>query len=365
MMTNRVEPSGGDKAPASPATRDAAADLLKGTAVVLMIQVHLMELFAQPDVLDSWVGKVSLWLGGPPAAPVFMLVMGYYLAASRRSMSRLLLRGLKLLALGGLLNLGLNAHLLVKIREGVLPLDPWPYILGVDILFVAGASTVLLALLRPLLRRWVLAPWAAACLVIWLSPTMTRILTTSGPAQWAFAFIAGDYTWSYFPWFPWSAYALLGFGWYQVQSRLAMAGYDARAGRLWRLAAAGFVIACGVGTAVTWEFAVAVCNDLPRYYHHDWRFFLWVCAFLVAWIALYRLCEKWFGAAAALQWLKFLGRNVTRCYVIQWLLIGNIATALYKSETLLHWGLWVVVIVIATSLLARLLRPPTSVVLPA
>ncbi len=56
-----------------------------------------------------------------------------------------------------------------------------------------------------------------------------------------------------------------------------------------------------------------------------------------------------------MRWLKYLGRNVTLCYVIQWLLIGNIATALYKSETFLHWGLWVVVIVTTTTLLVRLL----------
>ena len=105
---------------------------------------------------------------------------------------------------------------------------------------------------------------------------------------------------------------------------------------------------------MTREFAVAVCNDLPRYYHHDLRLFLWICGFLVVWIELSRLCETCFGAAAPLQWLKFLGRNVTLCYAIQWLLIGNIATALYKSETLVHWGLWVVAIATTTTLLARL-----------
>jgi hypothetical protein len=84
-------------------------------------------------------------------------------------------------------------------------------------------------------------------------------------------------------------------------------------------------------------------------------FFLWVSEFLVVWIGLHRLCEEHFGAAAPLRWLKYLGRNVTLCYVIQWLLIGNIATTLYRSQTLASWGLWVVAIVTATTLLARLL----------
>ena len=58
-----------------------------------------MELFARPDVAASGIGRLSFFLGGPPAAPLFMIVMGYYTAASRRSMGSLLLRGLKLLAL--------------------------------------------------------------------------------------------------------------------------------------------------------------------------------------------------------------------------------------------------------------------------
>ena len=108
--TGRVQPANDVKAAAPGTDRDATADLLKGTAVVLMIQVHLMELFALPDVLAGGAGQLSLFLGGPPAAPVFMVVMGYYTAASKRSLGGLLLRGLKLLALGAALNVGLNAR---------------------------------------------------------------------------------------------------------------------------------------------------------------------------------------------------------------------------------------------------------------
>ena len=60
-------------------TRSFTADLLKGMAVLAMIQVHLMELFARQEVYDSLTGKISLFLGGIPAAPVFMAVMGYFL----------------------------------------------------------------------------------------------------------------------------------------------------------------------------------------------------------------------------------------------------------------------------------------------
>ncbi len=159
--------------PSPTPSRSSTADLLKGTAVVLMIQVHLMELFAQPGVLAGWAGRISLFLGGPPVAPVFLLVMGYFVATSRRSAGRLVWRGIKLIVLGALLNFGLNAHLLVKIRLGAIPLDPWPYILGVDILFLAGASTVMLAMLRPVLRRPAFAAAVVASVVAVLSPWVT------------------------------------------------------------------------------------------------------------------------------------------------------------------------------------------------
>jgi len=41
-----------------------------------MVQVHIMELFARQDIFEDTVGKISLFFGGPPAAPVFMAVMG-------------------------------------------------------------------------------------------------------------------------------------------------------------------------------------------------------------------------------------------------------------------------------------------------
>ena len=141
--------------------------------MVLMIQVHLMELFAQPAVLDSWAGRISLFLGGPPVAPVFLLVMGYYLAASQAEQRPPVVARIKLIGLGGLLNLGLNAHLLVKIGQGTIALDPRPYILGVDILFLAGASTMMLAVLRPVLRRPAVLAAVLAGLVALISPWVT------------------------------------------------------------------------------------------------------------------------------------------------------------------------------------------------
>ena len=76
--------------------RDGTADLLKGFAVLFMIQVHIMEQFATPDIFNSSIGKISMFLGGPPCAPVFMAVMGYFLAKSSRPFIYFLKRALAL-----------------------------------------------------------------------------------------------------------------------------------------------------------------------------------------------------------------------------------------------------------------------------
>ena len=114
-------------------------------------------------------------------------------------------------------------------------------------------------------------------------------------------------------------------------------------------------IVCGVVTAATWRYGVTVCNDLPRYYHHDVRFFFWTCAVLAVWIGLHAACQAWCGDWSVPVWLKGLGRNVTLCYVVQWLLIGNLATALFKTESLVQCGLSIVAIVSVTSLFSAFL----------
>ena len=59
--------------------RNQTADLLKGIAVLLMIQVHVIELFSTDAINSSRIGHILLFLGGPPVAPVFAVIFGYYI----------------------------------------------------------------------------------------------------------------------------------------------------------------------------------------------------------------------------------------------------------------------------------------------
>lgn len=320
--------------------RKPVPDLLKGIAVLAMIQVHLMELFAREEILTGPLGKISLFLGGPFAAPVFMAVMGYFAAASRKTTGQRLWRGFQLILLGLGLNIGLNLHLLIKIFNGTYDLDPLGYIFGADILFLAGFSIMIIALLEPLLRKRFIAWLLLAAGISIITPFLPDLPVSLKYLQ---AFFYGNYAWSYFPVFPWLAYPVLGFAFYSL-----IKGHPLTWSRIVHrinplMAVSGLLL------VVLFVPAWRIITDLPAYYHHQILLFTWMIAFLVifTWLA-WQMDEK-AGQHRVMRYVKWLGKHVTAVYVLQWLIIGNIATAIYKTQPLMALPAWFIVILAAVS----------------
>ncbi|HZK07392.1 MAG TPA: acyltransferase family protein [Bacteroidales bacterium] len=327
-------------------------DLLKGVAVMLMVQVHLTELFATPDFYASLAGKISLFLGGPPAAPAFMAVMGFFLARKAQPLLQQIKRGLLLLLLGFALNIGLNLHLLIKIVSGSYQLDPLRYIFGVDILFLAGISIVVVALLRPLLqKRWVL--WL---LLIPVSALANRWLPVyGGEAQWLRylqAYFWGHYSWSFFPFFPWFSYVLTGYVFYLIYERFARF-ITIKFRRI-----SGLVLLILIVSTFAYGFRVATLLEV--YYHHSALFVAWTAAFILLWTLALALLNKLAGKTTLIKYLRWAGKNVTAFYVVQWLIIGNIATAIYRTQAGWTLPLWFIGVVGVSSLLILVYRAQGS-----
>ena len=330
-------------------SRNPTADLLKGVAVVLMIQVHLFEQFATLDISQSTIGKVSLFLGGPPAAPVFLAVMGFFIARSHRTFLQHVVRGLLLLLGGILLNVGLNANLLYSIRQGRFQLDPFAFIFGADILPLAGLSIIAIALLRRLFRDNSLAYFAVALVVASVTPFLGSLKTQSS-LTYVVPFLWGNQWWSYFPLFPWLAYSLLG-----VSLGISPAIFDAVASLNSRIIQVLSLVLC-VALLLTLDFAGHSITELPIYYHHSILLVLWISGFLILWLFVFSKLESVFGNSWPLVYCKWLGQSVTAAYVFQWLLIGNLATELYRTQSLAQIMMWFVAILSATSLLIVLFR---------
>jgi uncharacterized membrane protein len=325
--------------------RDGSADLLKGMAVLLMIQVHLMEQFATPDLYASLLGRISLFLGGPACAPVFMAVMGYYLAFTKKSFLQLLIRGFALFAGGIVLNLSRSAHLLARIFTGQADLDPWQFIFGADILSLAGLSVIFIALLRVIFKRHYLAYFTSALLIVTAAPWLAIQPEVPGVKGFVTSYLWGYATWSYFPLFPWVAYVLTGYAFNDILRRITWLR-TTDPGRL-----LAFTIPAWLILLPSLSWATGITSDLEGpggYYHHGILFFTWTLLFMIAYLAFINYMDAEYGSTKFTDVIKWMGQRVTALYVIQWLLIGNIAASLYRSQHFFQVIAWFTAITLLT-----------------
>ncbi|GMU85926.1 MAG: hypothetical protein AMXMBFR48_11680 [Ignavibacteriales bacterium] len=327
--------------------RNLTADFLKGLAVLFMIQVHITELLAQPDFFASRAGKVSLFLGGPPAAPVFMVVMGYFLSKNKNSLMTAFLRGGKLILGGILLNIFLNASLLYKIYSGAIFLNPWHYIFGADILPLAGMSVIIIAFFRRVFHDNLWAGGLFLVLVILVNQFLPRGADQGNEhIRYALAFIYTNEHWSYFPLFPWFIYPLTGY-----LFRLSESKFQLGDNVLKTLFVLLFMVLVGSGSFIYNDIV-----HLPLWYHHGLRLIVWNFLFLAGYILLIRLTIGYFRENLLLLWISWLGKNVTAAYVIQWIVLGNAGTYLYKTISWEWLGLWFVSVSVTVTLITLLLN---------
>jgi uncharacterized membrane protein len=105
-------------------------DQLKGLAVLWMILIHSMELFLIPAQSQHPIAQFAYFMGAVPAAPMFMILMGFFGARPGTPFLRILNRGFKLILWGLLLNLGLNFSLIIRWMLGKVEVNILQYILG-------------------------------------------------------------------------------------------------------------------------------------------------------------------------------------------------------------------------------------------
>lgn len=320
-----------------PSSRNGTADLLKGIAVVDMILGHILDLFLLQSIYD----QISYYFRILPAAPLFTAVMGYYIFLSRKNLKEQIVRGVKLIIWGLLLNIGLNFHLLIKIFSGEFLLNPYTYIFGADILTFAGLSIIILSAIKHYFNRKIIVylfAGAAALLIHNYLPSVSEDST----AAYIQAFFWGNFSWSYFPIFPWLFYPVTGF----IAGILFDKYFPVIKKYLPYIFSLSLIIA-----ALTLDYGLSTAADYKEFYHHNFLFALRTVVFLIFFASLFSYMEKYFSKSFITLYLKWIGKNVTAFYIFQWLLIGNIATAIYKTQTLEASFTWFAGILILTTLL--------------
>lgn len=322
--------------------RNGTADLLKGLAVLFMIQVHVMEQFCTPELWATLTGKISFFLGGPLCAPIFLVVMGWFIKPDTGKIKHHITRGMWLFSGGILLNIARSAHLIFHVSDNSLKLDPLPFIFGVDILPLAGLSLVMISLLIPVFgKRFYL--WLAAAVIIQaISFYPFNFSFSHQISLYSFSYFMGTSDWSYFPVIPWISYIFMG-----ISLRCLTRKPDFPSGFFTETRILWWIIPVTALLLVTFSYAFEITGNLQGengYYHHGIVFFLWVLMFLSLYFLIIHHWETATGDTPVKRIIRRIGENVTLVYIIQWLVIGNLATVLYRTQELAGFILWSLVV---------------------
>lgn len=324
-------------------TRDPVLDTARGLAVVFMVLVHVQMIYARPEAVDSWAGWLVELLGGPPAAPVFLLLMGIGVSLSRRSTPRrLLFRGLVLLAGGYALNLaravlpallaGPQSAVTSALSVSALDLGGRQMLFDVDVLHSAGLALVLLALSLHLKLRAELVVVLALLLnaaATLLSPQLGSALEQGRLPVFLVPILdlwIGVSSATYFPVLHWMLFPASGFlvgRWLMQESQQA----EGSARRAYRRAGLLGGILLGVSVLVLlvlYELAPVWTDGLfseQNYYHLPLFPAVLYLGFVGVWLRLLRLL-RFLHKGPVGSLLGLFSREVTLIYAVHWILLG-------------------------------------------
>jgi len=162
--------------------------------------------------------------------------------------------------------------------------------------------------------------------------------------NYIFPFIGGTWSWSYFPLFPWLAYPLAGFAFFYFEEKAIIFFKSQK-------------VVSGIFLAIIFAVVLYFSKtgfettiNLSAYYHHSFWFSMWAFGIVILWSVFWQFLLNRFPKTYAGNFFMWLGKNITSFYIIQWLIIGNIATAIYQTQPLSSFAFWFAGIFAVTAL---------------
>jgi uncharacterized membrane protein len=304
-------------------------DLARGMAVFFMIAVHTLEVFASQEVKSSLFGQIIEFLGGPPAAPVFMTLMGFsFLYSGKSDLKPKLLRGFKIFLSGYVLNilrgvipfsLATNLKLDVVKTFPIEKFNEYMILTTVDILQFAGIALMIMAIIQALnvykylilLSAFVISMISPFLWGIKLGiPIIDQVLELFwGDQPIAFSFIANKIA---FPVFPWLTFPLLG----MFLGETVKNSNDSN--RIFKHFGIAGILVILLGVAISYNNYQYHFND---YYHSRQGAMLFMCGFVLFWLYLSKLILDNLPENRLFNLLFRLSKGVTNIYFVQWIVI--------------------------------------------
>jgi len=301
--------------------RQFELDAARGLAVLFMVAVHVLSSYSSEEVSMSLFGFIIDFLGSPPAAPVFMFILGAGLVYSRKSnAASLFKRGIFILALGYILNLlrGGLPVLVDSVLSGEMELLDTLYaeMVSVDILQFAG----LVFLFFSFIKKFKISNLGLLLMGIFftlLNLSLVDIKIDQPILSAVSGLIWGSGESSFFPFLSWIMYPTTG---YLFACLLAKCRDKETFYRV-LLPVSGLLLAAfSLVFMVIMKIDVGF-NDGDQYFHQTIPANLIMISFALCWISLIYFVSKplnGFVKSTIARW----NRNVLSLYLIHWVIIG-------------------------------------------
>jgi hypothetical protein len=300
--------------------RIKSLDLARGFTVLLIAPIHCMLLYSKPEVYTTLLGQLFAFIAEGPGAPLFMLLMGISFALKENHRFSDVLKKVALLLLagyglnlvkfvlpyaGGWMPIGLQHDLEIPHRAGALTLMG----LGDILQFAGPALLVLYGVTR--FRFYACIAGALAISIAWISPVVWDAHNTNPLLNYLLQLAAGQPPHTFFPFFPWLAYPLVGLAIGHVLKRDGPACFRYVGG--WGLVLFGISVI----------FDRLYPNMPPTTFYRTYPVSSAghigiVFITLYAWDLLYRYVKP----NHFFRVLTYSSKNITQIYLIQWVLIS-------------------------------------------
>jgi uncharacterized membrane protein len=194
-------------------SRRTYLDLLRGAAVLIMIEAHVIDGWTRVADRRSRAFGESLILGGF-GAPLFLFLAGVAVAMSAGAKARR--TGDSRAAVRAVQRRGLEIFLLAfvfRFQSFVLSQSPAWALLKIDILNIMGPSIVLAATLWGLFRSGrarVIAFAVATVVIVWATPVIRHADTLAVLSDWLEGYLRPVPNLTNFTFFPWMAFLTAG-----------------------------------------------------------------------------------------------------------------------------------------------------------